>query len=87
MKIIFKRYNLKNDLDFFNKMLAKASYDRYELRQSKDGKYYLYDFDENGYDAIIRNRAEITDIIDCQYMEDFVDKNEYYRIENILKEI
>ena len=31
--IYFKKYNLKNDLDFFNKVLMKASCDRYELRQ------------------------------------------------------
>ena len=33
MKIWFKKYDLNNDLDFFNKVLLKASQDRFELRK------------------------------------------------------
>ena len=84
MKIWFKKYDLINDLDFFNKVLSKASQDRFELRKSKNNKYYLYDFDDR---EVIRNRAEVKDIIECQYLENFVYKKEYKRIENILKEI
>lgn len=84
MNIWFKNYDLNNDLDFFNKVLLKASQDRFELRKSKNNKYYLYDFDDRG---VIRNRAEVKDIIECQYLENFVSKKEYKRIENILKEM
>lgn len=84
MKIWFKKYDLNNDLDFFNKVLLKASQDRFELRKSKNNKYYLYDFDDR---EIIRNKVEVKDIIECQYLENFVSKKEYKRIENILKEM
>lgn len=84
MKIWFKNYDLNNDLDFFNKVLLKASQDRFELRKSKNNKYYLYDFDDR---EVIRNKVEIKDIIECQYLENFVSKKEYKRIENILKEM
>lgn len=84
MKIWFKKYDLINDLDFFNKVLSKASQDRFELRKSKNNKYYLYDFDDR---EVIRNRAEVKDIIECQYLENFISKKEYKRIEKILKEI
>lgn len=84
MKIWFKKYDLNNDLDFFNKVLLKASQDRFELRKSKNNKYYLYDFDDR---EVIRNKAEVKDIIECQYLENFVSKKEYKRIENILKEM
>lgn len=84
MKIWFKKYDLINDLDFFNKVLSKASQDRFELRKSKNNKYYLYDFDDR---EVIRNRVEVKDIIECQYLENFVSKKEYKRIEKILKEI
>lgn len=84
MKIWFKKYDLNNDLDFFNKVLLKASQDRFELRKSKNNKYYLYDFDDS---EVIRSKAEIKDIIECQYLENFTTKKEYKRIENILKEI
>ena len=84
MKIWFKKYDLNNDLDFFNKVLLKASQDRFELRKSKNNKYYLYDFDDR---EVIRNRAEVKDIIECHYLENFVSKKEYKRIENILKEM
>lgn len=87
LNIYFKRYDLKNDLDFFNKVLMKASNDRYELRQSKNGKYYLYDFDESGYDAIVRKKEEIKDILDCQYMENFTTKKEYKRIQKVMENI
>lgn len=85
--IYFKKYDLKNDLDFFNKILIKASYDRYELRKSKNGKYYLYDYDESGYNVIVRNKEEIKDILDCQFMENFTTKKEYKRIQKIMEEI
>lgn len=84
MKIWFKKYDLINDLDFFNKVLSKASQDRFELRKSKNNKYYLYDFDDR---EVIRNRVEVKDIIECQYLENFISKKEYKRIEKILKEI
>lgn len=84
MKIWFKKYDLNNDLDFFNKVLLKASQDRFELRKSKNNKYYLYDFDDR---EVIRNKVEVKDIIECQYLENFVSKKEYKRIENILKEM
>lgn len=84
MEIWFKKYDLNNDLDFFNKVLLKASQDRFELRKSKNNKYYLYDFDDS---EVIRSKAEIKDIIECQYLENFTTKKEYKRIENILKEI
>lgn len=84
MKIWFKKYDLNNDLDFFNEVLLKASQDRFELRKSKNNKYYLYDFDDR---EVIRNKAEVKDIIECQYLENFVSKKEYKRIENILKEM
>lgn len=87
MEIWFKNYDLNNDLDFFNKILTKASKDRFELRKSKNGKYYLYDFDEVGYNAVVRNKAEIKDIIECQFLENFTTKKEYKRIEKILKEM
>ena len=84
MKIWFKKYDLNNDLDFFNTVLLKASQDRFELRKSKNNKYYLYDFDDR---EVIRNKAEVKDIIECQYLENFVSKKEHKRIENILKEM
>ena len=35
-KLEFKIYDKNNDLDFFNKILVKASQDRYELRIKDD---------------------------------------------------
>lgn len=84
MNIIFKNYDLNNDLDFFNKKLSKASQDRFELRKSKNNVYYLYDFDDK---ELVRNKKEIKDIIECQYLEDFTTKKEYKRIEKILREV
>lgn len=84
MEIVFKNYDLNNDLDLLNKILARASKDRFELRQDTKNRYYLYDFDDR---EVIRNKAEVKDIIECQYLENFVSKKEYKRIENILKEM
>lgn len=84
MNIIFKNYDLNNDLDFFNRFLLKASQDRFELRRDKRGKYYLYDFDDR---EIVRSKAEIKDIIDNQFLENFTSKRDYKRIERVLKEM
>lgn len=84
MEIVFKNYDLENDLDFFNIILAKASKDRFELRISKNNIYYLYDYD---YREITRNKKEIKDIIDCQYLEDFVNNKNYNRILRVLNNL
>lgn len=84
MNIIFKNYDLNNDLDFFNKFLSRASQDRFELRRDKRGKYYLYDFDDR---EVVRSKAEIKDIIDNQFLENFTSKRDYKRIERVLKEM
>ena len=81
MEIIFKNYNLDDNLDLFNIVLARASKDRFELRQSKTGVYYLYDFDDK---EIIRNKEEIIDIIGCQNIEEFTSKENYLRIKQFL---
>lgn len=84
VKLEFKRYDKNNDLDFFNKILIKASQDRYELKKAVNGIYYLYDYDER---EIVRNKVEMKDIIECQFLENFCNNAEYKRIENILKEV
>lgn len=84
MIFYFRKYDLKNDLDFYNKILSKASQNRFELRKSKNNRYYLYDFDDC---ELIRNKNEIKDIIDCQYLENFVSKKDFKRILKINMEI
>ena len=80
----FKRYDKNNDLDFFNKILVKASQDRYELRKAVNGIYYLYDYDDR---EVIRSKFEMKDIIECQFLGNFCNEVEYKRIENILMEV
>ena len=80
----FKRYDKNNDLDFFNKILVKASQDRYELRKAVNGIYYLYDYDDR---EVIRSKVEMKDIIECQFLGNFCNEVEYKRIENILMEV
>lgn len=84
MIFCFRKYDLKNDLDFYNKILSKASQNRFELRKSKNNRYYLYDFDDC---ELIRSKNEIRDIIDCQYLENFVSKKDFKRILKINMEI
>lgn len=84
MIFCLKKYDLKNDLDFYNKILFKASQNRFELRKSKNNRYYLYDFDDC---ELIRSKNEIKDIIDCQYLENFVSKKDFKRILKINMEI
>lgn len=84
VKIELKKYDKSNDLDFFNKVLIKASQDRYELRKAVNNIYYLYDYDDR---EVIRNKVEMRDIIECQFLENFCDNVEYKRIENVLKEV
>lgn len=55
-------------LELTNSILAKASKDRYEIRVSKNGVYYLYDYD---FREIVRSKAEIRDIIDNQFLNEF----------------
>ena len=80
----FKRYDKNNDLDFFNKVLIKASKDRYELRKSINNIYYLYDYDDR---EVIRSKVEMKDIIECQFLGNFCSNIEYERIENVLGEV
>ena len=84
VKLEFKIYDKNNDLDFFNKILVKASQDRYELRKAVNGIYYLYDYDDR---EVIRSKVEMKDIIECQFLENFCNEIEYKRIENILMEV
>ena len=84
VKLEFKRYDKNNDLDFFNKVLTKASQDRYELRKAVNGIYYLYDYDDR---EVIRSKVEMKDIIESQFLENFCNNVEYKRIENILTEV
>lgn len=84
VKLEFKRYDKNNDLDFFNKVLTKTSQDRYELRKAVNGIYYLYDYDDR---EVVRNKVEMKDIIECQFLGNFCDNVEYERIENVLKEV
>ena len=84
VKLEFKRYDKNNDLDFFNKVLIKASQDRYELRKSINNIYYLYDYDDR---EVIRSKFEMKDIIECQFLGNFCNEVEYKRIENILMEV
>lgn len=84
VKLEFKRYDENNDLDFFNKVLVKASQDRYELRKAVNGIYYLYDYDDR---EVIRSKFEMKDIIECQFLENFCNNIEYERIKNILMEV
>ena len=60
MEIVFKNYDLNNDLDLLNKILARASKDRFELRQDTKNRYYLYDYD---FKEVSRSKDEIKDII------------------------
>ncbi len=73
-----------NNLDFFNRILAKASCDRFELRKSKNNIYYLYDFEDR---ELIRNKIEMKDIINCQCLYEFIDNKDKQKINNIMKEI
>ena len=84
VKLEFKRYDKNNDLDFFNKVLVKASQDRYELRKSINNIYYLYDYDDR---EVIRSKVEMKDIIECQFLGNFCSNIEYERIENVLEEV
>lgn len=84
VKLEFKRYDKNNDLDFFNKVLTKASQDRYELRKAVNNIYYLYDYDDR---EVIKNKVEMKDIIECQFLENFCNNVEYKRIENVLSEV
>ena len=84
MEIVFKNYDLRNDLDLLNKTLARASKDRFELRQDTKNRYYLYDYD---FKEVSRSKDEIKDIIRCMNLQDYTTKESYLRIENKLKEV
>lgn len=84
MEIVFKNYDLRNDLDLLNKTLARASKDRFELRQDTKNRYYLYDYD---FKEVSRSKDEIKDIIECMNLQDYTTKENYLRIENKLKEV
>ena len=84
MEIVFKNYDLNNDLDLLNKILARASKDRFELRQDTKSGYYLYDYD---FREVSRSKDEIKDIIECMNLQDYATKENYLKIENKLKEV
>ena len=84
VKLEFKIYDKNNDLDFFNKILVKASQDRYELRKAVNGIYDLYDYDDS---EVIRSKVEMKDIIECEFLVNFCSNIEYERIEKILMEV
>lgn len=68
MEIIFKKYDKNNKLDMYNKELAKNSKGRFEIFKSKNNKIYLLDYDECGYNRVIRTYNEIDDILSCMGM-------------------
>lgn len=55
------------NLEDFNKRLYKISKDRFELRISKNGIFYLYDFDDRE-NRLSRNKKEIKDILECMHL-------------------
>ena len=65
-----------NDLEYFNRILARASCDRYELREAKNGVMYLYDYDEPG---LVRDKIEILDILENQYLYDFINETDFMK--------
>lgn len=80
MNIEFRNYDKNNDLDYFNLVLARASNDRFELREAVNGVKYLYDYDTPG---VVRNKVEILDILENQYLEDFIFEKDF--IKKLLK--
>jgi hypothetical protein len=75
-------------IDRFNQLLWRASQERYELRLSKNNKYYIYDFDDEGYNRVVRKKSEMIDILENQFLEMFTnDHEEWKQIERLLKEI
>ena len=86
--LIFKKYDYKNDIDWFNYILKKASKDRFELRRMKNGIFYLYDYDSNDFDVMVRSKKEIKDILMCMNLHNFVfSKSDKVRLNNILEMI
>lgn len=66
MTITFRQKTGNEDLDSLNSLLYKNSKGRYELCRTKDLlKWYMKDYDENGRNRVIRNYAEIDDILQC----------------------
>ena len=65
MVIVFKEYDKNNKLDMLNKKLSKVSKGRFELRKTKRGIYYLYDYDWN---ELVRNKLEVEGILDIMHL-------------------
>ena len=56
-------------LEEFNYKLYKTSKDRFELRLSKNNRFYLYDYDDTE-NRLSRNTLEIKDILECMNLYD-----------------
>lgn len=87
MNIIFRTKTNNNNINTFNNYLYKASKGRFELRQTDKRKLYrVYDYDDN---ELVKDKKEIIDIIDNQFILDFVDKDnkDYVIVQNMLKEL
>lgn len=67
------------NLEEFNKRLYKISKDRFELRISKNGIFYLYDFDDKE-NRLSRNKKEIKDILECMHLY-----TEYLELKRVYK--
>ena len=68
-------------LEEFNNKLYKISKDRFELRISKNGIFYLYDYDDNE-NRLARSTKEIKDILECMHLY-----NEYLELRKEVKEL
>lgn len=56
-------------LEEFNYKLYKTSKDRFELRLSKNNRFYLYDYDDKE-NRLSRGALEIKDILECMNLYD-----------------
>jgi hypothetical protein len=56
-------------LEEFNYKLYKTSKDRFELRLSKNNRFYLYDYDDTE-NRLSRGTLEIKDILECMNLYD-----------------
>ena len=67
-------------LEEFNYKLYKTSKGRFELRLSKNNRFYLYDYDDTE-NRLSRDTLEIKDILECMNLYDvFLESREKFYV-------
>lgn len=78
----------EDNIEILSYVVDRAFKDRYDVRLSRTGFLYLYDFEESGSLAIVRSKYEILDILDSgNRLTEFAWNEDKEILDKMLKEL